>query len=502
MKERGEEQRTLPLEVFREVVEQADVAISITDREARILYTNPAFERMTGYAREEVVGCNQSILSYRVTPKVVYETMWAHLTRQRPWSGALVNRRKDGSRYVAELVVTPVVNASGETAYYVGIQRDATELYRLERQVQNQKALIESVVDSAQVGIVLLDPEERVVLDNQAYKRWIGELGEEPARTLLNALREQYGAEAMKGSFSQREVTVEMGEGTHRYFSCSGSWIEEKDLSADGFYESEPRSYLLLTIEEITALKNQQEMIRLNGLQALLAEQERIQSLREALAGAVYQLQEPFNRLAAAVRVYERRLERQEGKKAAEDPLLKNLQEALAAGIEALERLRNGIPHAEEEPQPVNLNELLGDLLRLTTHRLLAEGIVVEWQPETTLPAVVGRRRSLINLFKQLLDNAIEAIHEARPSRRVIRLATRVFEDCVEVEVADSGPGIPPELRFKVFEPFFTTRRRPPHVGMGLTMAQEVVAQHGGLIEIDPEYQTGCRMVVHFPRRG
>ena len=96
----------------------------------------------------------------------------------------LVNRRSDGSRYVADLTITPVVDADGKTSHFLGMHRDVTEVHHLERQVQNQKAMIESVVDAAQVAICLLDEHDHVVLDNQEYKKLIGDLGREPAATL------------------------------------------------------------------------------------------------------------------------------------------------------------------------------------------------------------------------------------------------------------------------------------------------------------------------------
>jgi len=178
----------LPPQVFRQAVEQSALAISITDERANILYANPAFERVTGYAHSEVAGHNESILSYKVTPKLVYETLWAQLKRQRAWNGLLVNRRRDGSRYLADVTITPVVDADGRTSHFLGMHRDVTEMHRLERQVQNQKAMIESVVDAAQVAICLLDEDDRVVLDNQEYKKLIGDLDREPAATLLAAL--------------------------------------------------------------------------------------------------------------------------------------------------------------------------------------------------------------------------------------------------------------------------------------------------------------------------
>lgn len=492
----------VPLEVFRQAVEQSALAISITDAQARILYANPAFQRVTGYAMEEVAGRKQSVLSYKVTPSIVYETMWAQLLRKRPWNGLLVNRRKDGERYLADLTITPVVNPAGEISHYLGMHRDVTEVHRLERQVQNQKTLIESVVDAAQAAIVLLDVEDRVVLDNQEYKKLIGDLGAEPALTILAILRGRMGPSINDGQgFSNQEVRIETTGSKTRWFSCAGAWIDELDASADAFYEPRQRRYLLLTLQDITALKAQQEAIRVNGLRALLAEQERIQSLREALSGAVFQLQGPINLLAAAVRMLERRNDRHAGASPA-DPLMASLEEALRTGSQALEALRACIPaQAAEAVQPINLNELLHDVLRVATPRLLADGIVVEWQPVAELSFMHGRMQQLASLFKQLLDNAIEAIHESRSGRRELRIATLSHPDRIEVVIEDSGPGVPEAWRLKVFEPFFTTKGADAqHIGMGLSVAQEVVAVHGGLIEIDPACKDGCRVRVQFPR--
>lgn len=485
----------VPAELFRQAVEQSALAISITDPQAGILYCNPAFQRVTGYAQEEVLGRNESILSYKVTPKLVYESMWAQLLRQRPWNGMLVNRRKDGSRYLAELTITPVVNGEGRTSHYLGLHRDVTEMHRLERQVQNQKALIESVVDAAPVAMAMLDASEHVVLDNQEYKKLIGVLGPEPALTLLAALRADLADDHAAGrGFDGREVRHVDSAGQVRWFACSGSSIEEQDGSADAFYAPSGHTYLLLVIQDITALKAQQEAIRVNALRAMLAEQERIQSLRETLSGALFQLQTPFNMLAAAVRMIERQ------PAGIAEALAASLEEALRKGTTTLDTLRACVPSpAEETVGPVDLNASLKDLLRLATPRLLADGITVAWQPGE-LPLISGRATRLTMLFKALLDNAIEAIHEARGQRREISVASLAGPDWVEVSIEDSGPGIPEEWRYKVFEPFFTTKGADrQHIGMGLSSAQEVVTSHGGLIDLAESALGGCRARVQLP---
>jgi nitrogen fixation negative regulator NifL len=492
---------TVPLEIFRQVVEQAALAISITDAQAHILYSNPAFQRITGYGVDEVAGNNESILSYKVTPKIVYETMWAQLLRQRPWNGLLVNRRKDGNRYLADLTITPVVGDEGRTTHYLGMHRDVTEVHRLERQVQNQKTQIESVVDAAPVAIVMLDEREKVVLDNQEYKKLIGELGSEPVVILLNSLRASLGPEydtlKISGrSFAGREVRYLPDGRKPRWFACSGSWIEEQDSTADGFYEPVRRQFMLLVIQDITALKEQQEAIRVTALRAMLAEQDRIQGLREVLSGAVFQLQGPFNMLAAAVRM----LERQNGTTPV-DTLTASLTDALESGNRTLDALRACVPSQSDEAMgPVDINAVVKDLLRMFTPRLLADGVTVEWLPADELPVINGRTTRLATLFKALLENALDAIHDNRGGRRELKVSTVTHADRIEVTIEDSGPGIPDEWRYKVFEPFFTTKgAERQHIGMGLSVALEVASSHGGLIELDQAAGGGCLARVQIP---
>ena len=491
----------VPSHLFRQAVEQAALAISITDAHANILYANGAFQRITGYGTDEILGHNESILSYHVTPKLVYETLWAQIQRQRPWNGLLVNKRRDGNRYLADVTITPVVGEEGVTTHYLGMHRDVTEVHRLERQVQNQKTLIESVVDAAQVAIVLLDEQERVLLDNQEYKKLIGDLGKEPAVRLLAALRAQMGDVFTKAydkhrNIAAREVGIESANRPTRWFSCAISWFEEHDVGADAFYDPQRRHYLLLTIQDISELKRQQEALRINSLRALLSEQERIQGLRETLAGAVYQLEGPLNMLSAAANMMERRRE------AGSDlPAASALEEAMQKSREVLETLRACIPdQGNEAMQPVNLNEVLADVLKLTTASLLGAGIVVEWTPSSDLAVVTGNPGQLTNLFKQLVANAVEAVNDRRGGQRELRLTCTSRADHIEVFVEDSGPGIADDLRYKVFQPFFTTKGAArQHLGLGLAMAQEVVTRHGGTIDIDPAYHTGCRVRVQLP---
>ncbi len=487
----------LPDNVFHEAVVQADVAISITDPRATILYVNPTFERVTGYRQDEVIGKNQSLLSAKTTPRAVYAQLWETILAKRPWSGRLINRRRDGSEYLADLLITPVLDATGEIRFYLGIHRDVTEMYRLECRVRNQRNQLESVLDAAPVAIALLDGDDCVVLDNHEYKKLIGDLGlAEPASILLAAIRANLGhgvpsAQAGAFAFVDEEVRIDLpGNRPPRWFSCTGTWVRCFDEATDGFFRHNEAWYLLLVAKEITALKAQQERARIAALQAMMAEEHRVAALREVLGAAVYQLEGLLSMIESVAQMQARR--------ASDSPSTTALMEVLHRGEAVLNTLRRASP----EPLPaaataVNLNEVIRDVLDLCTQRMLAVGISVAWQPQAILPAVNGSALQLRTLFKVLIDNAIEAMNVKGWDRRELSITTRHHRDVVEATITDSGPGIPTEQRWQVFEPFYSTK--PKRLGTGLSMAQQIVADHGGEISIDPQYRDGCRIRIALP---
>jgi PAS domain S-box-containing protein len=108
-------------------VEQAPVAIVITDLAGTILYANPHFSRNTGYTLEEAQGQNPRMLKSGQTPPEVYRELWDTLCAGGVWQGELHNRRKNGELFVEHAVIAPVQGADGKTSHYVAIKEDITQ---------------------------------------------------------------------------------------------------------------------------------------------------------------------------------------------------------------------------------------------------------------------------------------------------------------------------------------------------------------------------------------
>jgi PAS domain S-box-containing protein len=107
-------------------IEQSPESVVITDASGRIEYVNPSFERVTGYTAAEAIGQNPRMLQSGLQNPAFYEAMWRTLTDRRPWVGDFVNRRRDGSLFTEEAVVSPVHDAVGSLVGYVAVKRDVT----------------------------------------------------------------------------------------------------------------------------------------------------------------------------------------------------------------------------------------------------------------------------------------------------------------------------------------------------------------------------------------
>ena len=124
-------------------IEQSAECIVITDVNAVIQYVNPAFERITGYTYEEVIGKNPRILQSGKQDNAFYKKMWDTLTQGEAWSGHIINKRKDGTLCTLDATISPVFDSLGNIINYIAVMRDISGEIKLQEQLHQSQKLAE-----------------------------------------------------------------------------------------------------------------------------------------------------------------------------------------------------------------------------------------------------------------------------------------------------------------------------------------------------------------------
>lgn len=199
-------------------LESAANGIMIADKNGNITWVNPAIEKMTGYKKEELIGKPMSILKSGKHTKEFYDEISSTMESGRVWEGEIINKRKDGSLYMAELTITPIVSEQGKVEHFVCIQQDITEKKELDFQIHQMQRLssvgtlaggIAHNINNALTPIIMsaeLLKNEYVSLEANVLLDTIIKCAERSADLIKQVLAVTRGVESKKELLSPAEI--------------------------------------------------------------------------------------------------------------------------------------------------------------------------------------------------------------------------------------------------------------------------------------------------------
>ena len=145
----------------------------------------------------------------------------------------------------------------------------------------------------------------------------------------------------------------------------------------------------------------------------------------------------------------------------------------------------------------LNLPQLIEMAVESNKDRILAENIAITYQGHEGDPSTSGNSKQLLLVISSLLSNSIDAIK--KHDDKWIKIQSQSLLNETRVIVTDSGKGIPPEIRLKIFEPFFSTKEVNEGTGLGLSLVKQIMEHHGGSLHLDERAKNTC-FVLTFPK--
>jgi signal transduction histidine kinase len=245
------------------------------------------------------------------------------------------------------------------------------------------------------------------------------------------------------------------------------------------------------------ALQQQNELLegQVRERTQRLLQTEKVATMGELLAGVAHELNNPLSVIAGQTALLRETV--------GAGPLGTRAEKIAKAAERCARIVKNFLALARQHPperQHVRLNQVIEEAVELLAYPLRVDNVEVKRELAEDLPVLWADPHQLHQVVVNLVSNAHHAMRGNPPPRR-LTLATRsdLLQGRVSLEVADTGPGIPPAIQARIFEPFFTTKPPGQGTGLGLSLCQGIVEAHGGTMRVESPSGQGAVFRIELP---
>ncbi len=493
-------------------LESAANAIVITDREGAITWVNPAFTRLTGYTTEEAIGQNPRFLKSGKHDLPFYQNFWKTVLSGQAWHGEIINRRKDGLLYTEEQTITPVQDENGEITHFIGIKQDITDGKWAKEALRESEELYRSLVESAPDIIFTLTPDGAIASLNAAFETITGWPREEGLGKPFMSIVHRDDLPGMIELFQRILLNERVPPTAVRILQKSGNYVFIEATAIPLPKNGQQVVGVLGIARDITKRVRADEALQesnrcleevlaeLKATQQHIIQQERLHALGTMASGVAHD----FNNALSPIMGFSEMLLNHPEMLDDKERVMHYLTTVNIAARDAANVVRHlrefyRPREANENFQPVDLNQLVGGTISLTQpkwkNQAQAKGIAICLKKDLQhIPLIAGVEAELREVLTNLIFNSVDSM----PDGGTITLRTCTDGVHVTLEVIDTGMGMTEEVRQRCLEPFFSTKGEGG-TGLGLAMAYGIIQRHSGTIAIESELGVGTTVRIRLP---
>jgi len=487
-------------ERYRDIVETAHEGIGIIAIDGTFTFANRRLADMLGYSVDELVGQSLSL----IVPEAERETAALRLAQSQQGTSQeheVMYRRRDGTELWVLLRTAPVRDDSGRQVGTLGMTTDRTHFRQADDARRKSEEQYRQIVEATSDGIIQVDAGNAIAFVNQRLAEM---LGYEPAAMIGMSLFDLVAPEAQallaeqlnqrkSGSKRTVELVYRHRDGTDVPVSISGTALFDEAARFAG---------------TLGIVRDDSERRK---MQSQLMVSDRMASIGTLAAGVAHEINNPLATVVANLDFIAESLTEDGSARSAAQPardgarLREEIRGPLSDAQESAQRMRFLVrdlkvfsrTSGDEPPGPVDIEALLDSSLRMADNEIRHRAHVV--RQFGAVPYVQAREERLGQVFLNLLVNAAQALPDGRSEQNEIRVTTRLDGDRVIVEVADTGPGIPPKIIGRIFDAFFTTKDVGSGTGLGLAISHRIVTDMGGDLTVESEVGKGATFRVTLP---
>lgn len=482
-------------------------AVVFTDRRGTILWVNAAWQKMTGYSPDEVLGRNPRILKSGHQSKEFYADLWRTILAGRVWRGELVNKRKDGSLYTEEETITPLLDESGAVTHFIAVKHDISDrklaemaLRESEERARRAAAELAKVLEFSLDVICTVDEAGRFAqMSPASAELW----GYSPAELVGIPYSELLPEEDRPPSSA---VAAEVMSGKtirtfqNRYRRKDGRLV---DMMWSAAWSPTDRKIFAIG-RDVTELERMRRAVHEHTLE-LEAAKERAEAadrLKSAfLATMSHELRTPLNSVIGFTGILLQELPgplNAEQKKQLE-MVRGSARHLLALINDVLDLSKIEAGQLEVRREPFELDASLARVAASVRPSAENKGLTLELNAPPVAGHVVGDQRRVEQVLLNLLSNAIKFTEQGQ-----VTLDVTLVGGAVLMTVSDTGMGIKPDDLATLFQPFRQLdtglSRNYEGTGLGLAICRRLAALMGGEVRAESVWGRGSAFTFSLPK--